>query len=87
MPCPPPGDRPDLGIEPGSPALQVDSLLSKPPGKPMALPRLKKVIIFLQADPFTGKPSTGRASVITLKIAADELFTSLKSGLTLQKIL
>ena len=30
-PSPPPGDLPDPGIEPGSLALQVDSLLSKPP--------------------------------------------------------
>ena len=29
----PPGDLPDLGIEPGSPALQVASLPSEPPGK------------------------------------------------------
>ena len=29
-----PGDLPDPGIEPESPALQADSLLSKPPGKP-----------------------------------------------------
>ena len=29
-----PGDRPNPGIEPGSPALQVDSLPSEPPGKP-----------------------------------------------------
>ena len=28
------GDFPDPGIEPGSSALQVDSLLRKPPGKP-----------------------------------------------------
>ena len=34
LPCPPPGDLPDLGIEPRSPALQVDSLLTEPPGKP-----------------------------------------------------
>ena len=34
LPCPPPGDLPDPGIEPGSPALQADSLLSAPPGKP-----------------------------------------------------
>ena len=27
-------DLPDLGIEPGSPALRMDSLLSEPPGKP-----------------------------------------------------
>ena len=33
--CPPPGDLPDPGIKPGSPALQVDSLLSEPPGKPL----------------------------------------------------
>ena len=30
-----PGDLPDPGIEPGSPALQTDSLLSEPPGKPI----------------------------------------------------
>jgi len=27
LPCPPPGDLPDPGIEPVSPALQADSLL------------------------------------------------------------
>ena len=32
-PCPPPGDLPDPGIEPRSPALQVDSLPSELPGK------------------------------------------------------
>ena len=31
---PPPGDLPDPGMEPGSPALQADSLLPAPPGKP-----------------------------------------------------
>ena len=34
LPCPPPGDLPDPGIKPGSSALQADSLLSDPPGKP-----------------------------------------------------
>ena len=29
-----PGDLPDPGIEPRSPALQADSLPSEPPGKP-----------------------------------------------------
>ena len=33
-PFPYPGDLPDPGIEPGSPALQADSLLSEPSGKP-----------------------------------------------------
>ena len=40
LPCPPPGDLPDPGIEPTSPvspALQVDSLLLSHPGSPSAL--------------------------------------------------
>ena len=32
LPCPPPGDLPNPGIEPGSPTLQEDSLPSEPPG-------------------------------------------------------
>ena len=31
---PPPGDLPNPGIKPRSPALQTDSLSSEPPGKP-----------------------------------------------------
>ena len=37
LPCPPPGDLPDLGFEPKSlisPALEVDSFTTEPPGKP-----------------------------------------------------
>ena len=34
LPCPPPGDLPNPGIEPRSPTLQAESLLSEPPGKP-----------------------------------------------------
>ena len=33
LPCPPPGDVPEPGIEPRSPTLQVDSLPFEPPGK------------------------------------------------------
>ena len=33
LPCPPPGYLPNPGIEPRSPTLQVDSLLTEPPGK------------------------------------------------------
>ena len=39
---PPPGDRPDPGIEPESPvspAMQVDSLPAEPPGKPQTIPK------------------------------------------------
>ena len=32
LPCPPPGDLPNWGTEPGSPALQADSLPAEPPG-------------------------------------------------------
>ena len=34
FPFPSPGDLPNPGIEPRSPALQADSLPSEPPGKP-----------------------------------------------------
>ena len=33
LPFPSPGDLPDSGIEPRSPALQADALPSEPPGK------------------------------------------------------
>ena len=33
LPFPSPGEVPNPGIEPGSPALQADSLLAEPPGK------------------------------------------------------
>ena len=32
LPFPSPGDLPDPGIKPGSPALEADALPSKPPG-------------------------------------------------------
>ena len=35
LPCPPPGDLPNPGIEPGSPALQADSMPAEPAGKPL----------------------------------------------------
>ena len=42
LPFPSPGDPPDPGIEPGSPALQADSLPSEPLGSPY--PKELKVI-------------------------------------------
>ena len=33
LPFPPPGDLSDPGIQPESPVLQADALLSEPPGK------------------------------------------------------
>ena len=45
MPFPSPGDLPDPGIEPGSPALQADALPSEPPGKPEKV----KGLLFIQS--------------------------------------
>ena len=39
LPFPSPGDLPDPGIKPRSPALQADSLSSEPPGKPRGVSR------------------------------------------------
>ena len=45
LPFPSPGDLPEPGIEPGLPALQADTLLSEPPGKPTGLLLHNKLMI------------------------------------------
>ena len=45
LPCPSPGDLPDAGIEPGSPMLQVYSLLPEQPGNLLGSERGLKEII------------------------------------------
>ena len=42
LPCPPPGDLPNPVIEPRSPTLQADSLLSEALGKPVSHPSFIK---------------------------------------------
>ena len=50
---PPPGDRLSPGIEPRSPALQADSLLSEPPGKTLRFTNFnRKMFILLHFIPF-----------------------------------
>ena len=54
LPFPFPGDLLDPGIKSGSPALQADSLLSEPPGKPQcqkAKPKGLKLSIRLERNP------------------------------------
>ena len=52
-PFPSPGDLPDPGIEPGSPALQVDSFLTESPGKPSNWNKgAKDTQICLRTSPF-----------------------------------
>ena len=41
LPCPSPGDFPDPGIAPGSPALQADSSLTELQGKPQIISLIK----------------------------------------------
>ena len=63
LPFPSPGSLPDPGIEPGSPALQADALLSEPPGKrmlndtPMGAMTVLRLSIYSQkvgSDPVPG---------------------------------
>ena len=50
MPFPSPGDLPDPGIEPGSPALQANALPSEPPGKPLKGHKWAEVVVTPLAD-------------------------------------
>ena len=45
LPFPSPGDLPDSGIEPGSPALQADALPSEPPGKPPTFSKATQISV------------------------------------------
>jgi len=42
LPFPSPGDLPNPGIKPRSPALEADALISEPPGKPMLFEEIHK---------------------------------------------
>ena len=52
LPFTSPGDLPDSGIEPGSPALQADSLLSELPGKPLKVSLDLGFFIFKKGSTF-----------------------------------
>ena len=45
VPFPSPGDLPNPGIEPGSPALEADALTSEPPGKPKRNKRMHFCVV------------------------------------------
>ena len=58
VPFPSPGDLPNPGIEPGSPVLQADALLSEPPGKSLLVWCKSNCGFTLLSLPFdTGKHS------------------------------
>ena len=52
LPFPSPGDLPSPRIKPGSPILQVDSLLSEPPGKPSNILEFYSGVILLSHQLF-----------------------------------
>ena len=47
LPFPSPGDLPNPGIEPRSPALEADALTSEPPGKPKKEKSLYHLLPFI----------------------------------------
>ena len=49
LPFPSPGDLPDSGIKPWSPALQADALTSEPPGKPH-FPQFALIYVHCEAN-------------------------------------
>ena len=57
LPFPSPGDLPNPGIKPGSPALQADSLPSEPPGNPKLAGNSTKFQGLLQFFLMPQKPS------------------------------
>ena len=54
QPFPPPGDLPNPGMEPRSPALQADSLPAEPPGKPLVWAMDNCNMKALTLQPFLG---------------------------------
>ena len=71
LPFPSPGDRPNPGIEPRSPALQADALTSEPPGKPQRNPQILIYsggqFSFIFAHTLPSKPCPG-AYFFTVKL-------------------
>ena len=59
LPFPSPGDLPDPGIKPRSPALQADTLTSKPPGKPLDMTTLDSIL--KSRDYFTNKGASSQS--------------------------
>ena len=69
LPFPPPRDLPDPGIEPRSPALQADSLLSGPPGTfPRPAPLLYITKMWCQHDKFWASVALWWMSMISFSI-------------------
>ena len=78
--CPPPGDLPDLGIEPTSPALQVDSLPLNHQGSPSYLICNKKRNMWSENDLSHPALSFGRLTLPTTSTSSTSGFHLLAAG-------
>ena len=79
QPFPSPGDLPNPGMEPRSPALQADSLPAEPQGKPLVQwgKRQKKMLFFfggLRLGWAVGASGTNRSAVVSAVGAASSSF-------------
>ena len=85
LPCPSPGDLPNPGIKLRSPALQADSLLSKPLGKPIRKYAALRTwdLVGLGAGPCTSEGPQGWLLAVGFALEymlADRFFTTAPPG-------
>ena len=80
LPFPSPGNLPDAGIEPGSPALEADTLTSEPPGKPVHQKQLPNSGVC--AEDTASRSACGRVSGnFKLFLKSSKLFKSKETAL------
>ena len=73
LPFPSPGNLPNPGIKPGSPALQADSLPSEPPGKPT--PDLRVPVKFVLKNHLAQEPESWHSLPSPGAVTGSEEFT------------
>ena len=76
LPCPSPGDLPDPRIETRSPALQADSLLSEPPGKPVPWVDVNRLWLVLFCTLLKKKKIFFGLLVLVCSLALEFIWTS-----------
>ena len=88
VPFPSPGDLPNPGIEPRSPALQADALSSEPPGKPLVAkkPKSQKAKKPCFACPLTCGSDCTTASLSAFLLCSALVRTHRRSGVSLRCI-
>ena len=74
LPFPSPGDLPNPGIEPRSPALQADALTSEPPGKPKGKSNLSKYQSFRTLNPLSNNLNNQSHLCLTTPIRRHKIF-------------